>query len=58
MYSVGKRACVEVRKNKIEILKIDVIKIVTIIRLDSCNKYYYIKGSDCTKINTIIKVKF
>lgn len=29
MYSVGKRACVEVRKNKIEILKTDVIKIVT-----------------------------
>ena len=58
MYSVGKRACVEPLKNKIEILKIDVIMIVTIIRLDSCNKNYYIKGSDCTKRNTIIKVKF
>ena len=59
MYPVGKRACVEVRKNKIEILKIDVIKNITIIRLDSCNKDYYIKkSSDCTKINTIIKVKF
>ena len=43
VYSVGKRACVEPLKNKIEILKIDVIKIVTIIRLDSCNKNYYIK---------------
>ena len=43
MYPVGKRACVEVRKNKIEILKIDVIKNITIIRLDSCNKDYYIK---------------
>ena len=43
VYSVGKRACVEVRKNKIEILKTDVIMIVTIIRLDSCNKDYYIK---------------
>ena len=40
---VGKRACVEPLKNKIEILKIDVIMIVTIIRLDSCNKDYYIK---------------
>ena len=56
---MGKRACVEPLKNKIEILKIDVIMIVTIIRLDSCNKDYYIKkGSDCTKRNTIIKVKF
>ena len=45
VYSVGKRACVEVRKNKIEILKTDVIMIVTIIRLDSCNKDYYIKKS-------------
>ena len=53
MYYVGKRACVEVRKNKIEILKTDVIMIVTIIRLDSCNKdYYNKKSSDCTKINT------
>ena len=44
VYSVGKRACVEVRKNKIEILKTDVIiDITTIIRLDSCNKDYYIK---------------
>ena len=59
MYYVGKRACVEVRKNKIEILKTDVIMIVTIIRLDSCNKDCYIKKSmDCTKKNTIIKVKF
>ena len=40
---VGKRVCVEPLKNKIEILKIDVIMIVTIIRLDSCNKDYYIK---------------
>ena len=40
---MGKRACDEVRKNKIEILKTDVIIIVTIIRLDSCNKDYYIK---------------
>ena len=55
---MGKRAHVEPLKNKIEILKTDVIKIVTIIRLDSCNKNYYIKGSDCTKRNTIIKVKF
>ena len=44
MYSVGKRACVEPLKNKIEILKSDVIKNVTTIRLDSCNKDYYIKG--------------
>ena len=43
MYLVGKRACVEPLKNKIEILKTDVIMIVTIIRLDSCNKDYYIK---------------
>ena len=43
MYYVGKRACVEVRKNKIEILKTDVIMNVTIIKLDSCNKNYYIK---------------
>ena len=43
MYSVGKRACVEVRKFKIEILKSDVIRNVTTIRLDSCNKDYYIK---------------
>ena len=44
MYSVGKRACVEPLKNKIEILKLDVIKMITTIRLDSCNKDYYIKG--------------
>ena len=44
MYPVGKRACVEPLKNKIEILKTDVIiDITTIIRLDSCNKDYYIK---------------
>ena len=43
MYSVGKRACVESRKNKIEILKTDVIIDITTIRLDSCNKDYYIK---------------
>ena len=55
---VGKRACVEPLKNKIEILKTDVIKIITIIRLDSYNKNYYIKGSDCIQISTIIKVKF
>lgn len=53
MYFVGKCACVEPLKNKIEILKIDVIINVTIIRLDSCNKDCYIKGSDCTKRNTI-----
>lgn len=58
MYSVGKRACVEPLKIKIEILKTDVIIIVTIIRLDSCNNYYYIKKGSCTKRNTIIKVKF
>ena len=43
VYSVGKRACVEARKNKIEILKTDVIMNVTTIKLDSCNKDYYIK---------------
>ena len=42
---VGKRACVEVRKNKIEILKTDVIMNVTTIKLDSCNKDCYIKGT-------------
>ena len=40
---VGKRACVEPLKNKIEILKTDVIINVITIRLDSCNKNYYIK---------------
>ena len=44
MYSVGKRACVEPLKNKIEILKSDVIMIVTTIRLDNYNKDCYIKG--------------
>ena len=33
MYSVGKRACVEPLKNKIKILKSDVIKIVTLKRV-------------------------
>ena len=58
MYYVGKRACVEPLKNKIEILKTDVIINVITIRLDSCNKDYYIKKGSCTKRNTIIKVKF
>ena len=59
MYSVGKRACVEPLKNKIEILKSDVIRNVTTIRLDSCNKDYYIKkGSDCTRKNTIKNLNF
>ena len=59
MYYVGKRACVEPLKNKIEILKTDVIMNVATIRLDSCNKDYYIKmSSDCIQISTIIKVKF
>ena len=59
MYYVGKRACVEPLKNKIEIFKTDVIMNVATIKLDSCNKdYYNKKSSDCTKINTIIKVKF
>ena len=57
---VGKRACVEPLKNKIEILKTDVIMNVTF-----CQDYIIVikiiilkKSSDCTKINTIIKVKF
>ena len=56
MYYVGKRACVEVRKNKIEILKTDVTINVTTIRLDSYNKDYYIKKS--MDYTTIIKIKF
>ena len=52
---VGKRACIEVRKNKIEILKTDVIMNITF-----CQDYLIVikiitikKGSDCIQINTI-----
>ena len=55
MYSVGKRACVEPLKNKIEILKTECNnEYYILLGLTNCNKDYYIKkSSDCIQISTI-----